>query len=249
MFNGLGICDDKCMKNPLPSLYEPWQSFEVRKREPELKREMLLKTAAHLFLERGYRKTSMNDLAEMLKISKPALYHYFRNKDEILVGCYENGIASIDSVLNDMKSHAGTGLERARAYVRKYAEAILMIEFGQCVATLNDSDLMPKTRAKVKRLKRRIDSSMRRVIEEGIKDGSIRPCNSKLVSFAIAGAINWIGMWYDPAGPLKAEDIIESYTDFLVSGFAMHSGSKGTGKRRAANVHPVTLDKSDRAVR
>ncbi len=71
------------------------KAFENRKRKPELKREAVLLTAAHLFLKQGYRRTSMEDIADRLEITKPALYHYFMSKDDILVGCYSHGIANI----------------------------------------------------------------------------------------------------------------------------------------------------------
>jgi len=213
---------------------EPWKSFEVRQRKPELKREMLLRTAAHLFLERGFRQTSMNDLAARLRVTKPALYHYFQNKDDILVSCYENGIASIESRLKKAGCEKGTGLQKTRTYVHAYVDAVVTIEFGQCVATLDDGELSPPTRAKVRKLKRRIDGTMRRFIEEGIADKTIRPCNSKLISFAIAGAINWIGTWYDPGGSLQSNVIIESFTNYLIDGLtgcreapALKGASKG----------------------
>ena len=49
----------------------------------DVKREAVLRTAAHLFLEYGYQKSSMSMLASQLKITKPALYYYFSNKEEI----------------------------------------------------------------------------------------------------------------------------------------------------------------------
>jgi AcrR family transcriptional regulator len=198
--------------------HEPWRAFEARQRNPELKREMLLKTAAHLFLERGFRQTSMNDLAKLLGISKPALYYYFPNKDEILVSCYEQGIAVIESTLDRSGKQKGTGLERIRALIAAYVETVVTVDFGLCVGSLDDEDLNPESREKVRKLKRRIDSTAREFLEEGMRDGSVRNCDSKLVAFAMAGAINWIGIWYDRAGPLKAADIVESFTDYLVGG-------------------------------
>jgi AcrR family transcriptional regulator len=198
--------------------HEPWRAFEVRQRKPEFKREMLLKTAAHLFLERGFRQTSMNDLAKLLGISKPALYYYFPNKDEILVSCYEQGIAVIESALDRSGKHKGTGLERIRALIAAYVETVVTIDYGLCVASLDDEDLNPESREKVRKLKRRIDGIARKSLEDGMRDGSIRKCDSKLVAFAMAGAINWIGIWYDRSGPLRAEYIVESFTDYLVAG-------------------------------
>ncbi len=60
-------------------------AFASRRRDPETKREAVLQTAAQLFLEKSYTRTSLNDVAERLHITKPALYHYFQNKEELLV--------------------------------------------------------------------------------------------------------------------------------------------------------------------
>lgn len=72
------------------------KAFESRKRDPDAKREAVLQTAAQLFLEKSYGRTSMNDVADRLKITKPALYHYFHNKEEILLECYRWGTALIE---------------------------------------------------------------------------------------------------------------------------------------------------------
>ena len=47
-------------------------------------RENIVKTALALFLRKGYEKTSLNDIAREVGISKPAIYHYFKNKDELI---------------------------------------------------------------------------------------------------------------------------------------------------------------------
>src|ERR1700739_1636802 len=98
--------------------HRPWKAFRVRQRDGDAKREAILETAAHLFLEQGYRSTSLRELASLLKITKPALYYYFQNKEQILVECYRAGIASIEGLLEEAKLDHGTGLERVEAYFR-----------------------------------------------------------------------------------------------------------------------------------
>jgi AcrR family transcriptional regulator len=46
-------------------------------------KESIVKTALELFLQNGYEKTSMNDIAHQVGITKPAIYHHFKNKDEL----------------------------------------------------------------------------------------------------------------------------------------------------------------------
>ena len=197
---------------------EPWNAFLVGYRSMDLKREAVIKTAAHLFLEHGYQKTSMSLLAARLKITKPALYYYFRNKEEILMECYRSGIAEIESCLNRLSPDAGNGFARLQLYVLEYATVVLTHEFGRCVAMIDDSALSSKTRRGVRDLKRKIDASFRALVTEGMADGSMAICNPKLVSFAIAGAINWAGIWYKPSGELSPEQIAEAFVEILTGG-------------------------------
>jgi AcrR family transcriptional regulator len=197
---------------------EPWKAFQARQRSMVVKREAVLRTAAHLFLEHGYQKSSMSMLAAQLKITKPALYYYFRNKEEILVECYRNGIAYIENLLKQTNANEGTGLRKLFMYVETYTEALVSYDFGRCVSMLDESELSPATRREVRTMKRRLDSTLRGYVEEGIADGSIRPCNPKLVSFAIAGAINWIGTWYHPGGDLSPREIAVEYAQILTGG-------------------------------
>ena len=200
------------------SASEPWKAFQVRLRSPELKRDAVLQTAAHMFLERGYQKTSMVLLATRLKVTKPALYYYFHNKEEILVECYRAGIAEIESHLEGSSQGEGTGLEKLRLYVKAYAAAVLTHYFGRGVAMVDDAELSPNGQHEVRSLKRRMDIAMRGLVESGIEDGSIAPCSPKLTSFAIAGAINWMGTWYKPGGDLTPDEIALEFSRILTGG-------------------------------
>ncbi len=48
----------------------------------------------------------------------------------------------------------------------------------------------------IRDLKSEIDQGIRRLLREGVKDGSIQPCDVKMTAFALAGALNWIAHWY-----------------------------------------------------
>jgi AcrR family transcriptional regulator len=208
-----------------------WNAFASRRHDPASKREAVLATAAGLFLEKSYSRTSLNDVAERLKITKPALYHYFRNKEEILLECYRVGTGLIEEILNEIAAHGGMGLEKVEAFIYSYANVMTM-NFGRCVMRLDEGDLSPDAFAEVRKHKRRIDRRLRSFVQEGIEDGSIGPCDPKLAAFAIAGAVNWICMWYEPEGPLAPEEIASQFAVTLTQGLA-RNGARTPGGRRA----------------
>jgi hypothetical protein len=59
---------------------------------------------------------------------------------------------------------------------------------------------------------------MRELIEEGVADGSLAPTDTKLLGFALAGALNWPGRWHDPKGALQPAQIAELVA-MLAQGF------------------------------
>jgi hypothetical protein len=73
--------------------------------------------------------------------------------------------------------------------------------------------------------KRKIDRRLRGFIQEGIEDGSIAHCDTKITAFSIAGALNWICMWYEPEGALSAEEIATQFARTLTQGLVARKPS------------------------
>lgn len=170
----------------------------------------------------------MNDVADRLNITKPALYHYFNNKEEILLECYRLGVGLIEEILNEIGDHCGTGVEKVEAFIRSYA-TVMTVNFGRCVMRMDEGDLTSDARAEVRTYKRKIDRRLRSFIQEGIEDGSIAPCDIKIAAFSIAGALNWISMWYEPDGALSPDEIASQFARTLTQGLVAR---KRAGKLR-----------------
>lgn len=195
----------------------PWPKLENRKRERAIKRDAVLHAAVQSFNERGYHATSLDDVALSLNVTKPTIYHYFANKDEILFECVRLGLEGIRQAADAVAGRGGSGLDKLRALMRDYA-IIMTQDFGMCVTRTADHELTAASRVRFRDLKREIDETIRRVIEQGIADGSIASGDVRLMTFTVAGALNWIARWYDPCGPLTAEQIADGCVDTLVRG-------------------------------
>lgn len=195
-----------------------WPSAEERLREREQKQLAVLHAAVRLFNQKGFRNTSLDDIARALRITKPTLYNYFASKEEILFASVRLGCDMIERAAA-VANGPGGGRERLRRLMLAYAEVMTM-DFGRCVILIDEHELSPESRAEFRSLKRAIDSRLRDLVEDGMRDGSIAPGDVKLTSFTIAGALNWIGHWYEPEGEASAAEVAAAVVDRLVGGLA-----------------------------
>lgn len=204
------------MSAPAKSL---WPSAEVKERDRREKREAVLQAAVRAFNEKGFNATSLDDVATALNVTKPTIYHYFASKDEILFECVRRGLESIRDAAEAVEAHAGGGLERLRRLMLDYA-IIMTKDFGMCVTRTVDHELSGDSRAKFRALKREIDQTVRRVVEQGMADGTIAKGDARLVTFTLTGALNWIARWYDEKGQLSPREVAEGCVAMLVAGLA-----------------------------
>jgi AcrR family transcriptional regulator len=63
-------------------------SPDARDAEPLSTRERILDVALDLFIEKGFDKTSLREIAEQLGVTKAALYYYFASKEDILMALH-----------------------------------------------------------------------------------------------------------------------------------------------------------------
>ncbi len=211
----------------------PWAPFEDRRRARDEKKHAVLRMAAQLFLDVGYHRATLSDVATRLNITKPALYNYFRSKEEILDECYRLGQQMADDAIAEIDRAGGDGLTKLRKLIRAYA-LLMTIDFGMCLVRLDDRALSEEAYARVRAEKRQDDLAFRKYIAAGIDDGSIVACDPKIAAFAIAGSLNWIGHWYRDGARYSAEEIADQFADLLTGGLAARRGRAKGGQGKDA---------------
>ncbi|MFA7594881.1 MAG: TetR/AcrR family transcriptional regulator [Novosphingobium sp.] len=197
----------------------PFQTPGQRREERAAKRQAVLRAAVQMFNERGFHATSLEDVAASLGITKPTIYHYLGNKEQVLLECVTIGLEQLLEAAEIARREEGTGKDRLCSFLRRYAE-INMDDFGRCVIRTGEETLSENGRKQFRGLKRKIDTALRELIDEAIADGTISTSDPKLLAFTLAGALNWPARWHEPGGARPASEIAEGMVDILAAGFA-----------------------------
>jgi AcrR family transcriptional regulator len=201
----------------VPAAASPWRASRERLRDRELKRDAVIRAAAREFNHKGYHNTSLDDIAAALEITKPTVYYYVTSKEQLLFECFVAGVEQIRTAFREVRRVAAPARERLNAVLRHYGEAVAS-EFGWCMVRAEDQDLSPAMSRHIKSLKSEIDQGIRRLIREGVQDGSIEPCDPKMTAFALAGALNWIAHWYREDRSLTGAQIAAAFVTIFEGG-------------------------------
>ena len=173
--------------------------FPTREDLHQVKRQAVLREAATSFNARGFHATSLTDVAAGLGVTKAALYHYFPNKNALLAACFDHAMSVCFQSLERGRAEGRNGREKLLLTLSGYLAQIID-ELSCAVVLLEEGALEPDDYAKLVAERDRFERALRSLVREGVKDGSIVPCDPKIVVFIILGALNWVPKWYRPEG-------------------------------------------------
>ena len=191
----------------------------------EDKRVSILRTAAQLFSEHGYEATSLDMISEQLGMHKATLYHYIHSKEEVLYQCLVKSFEDLDQVVEKMTDRSVPVLSRLRQFAISLSHA-QNNDFGRCLVLVGSRPLELMASDSIRKFQRRLDTTVRDLVTEGIASGQIRPCNPGLVSAMLFGMLNWVPQWFKAGGSLALEQVVDNFIDMLTQGIA----AQGPGK-------------------
>ncbi len=181
------------------------------------KRLEILRGAAAEFRERGYAATRMEDIARRIEMTPGNLYYYFPGKHALLFFCQDRALDVLLAGARRVLRSRGPAAEKLRALLRAQLNCMLG-ELHGAAAHIEFHALPPRDLRRIIAKRDRYEGLLRGLIARGVQSGEFAPCDPKLVTLAILGAVNWTVRWFRPDGPQTPEIIAASFVEYLVRG-------------------------------
>lgn len=197
----------------------PFKRDALRMRKVDYIRQV----ASDLFNRKGFDATSLDEVAEIIGISKPSIYYYYKNKSELLLDCYTRTLDICESLIEEADQKGGTSLDKLCYFTR---ELIYLNCAHGSIAIVSELNSVPD--AAIEGLRKRntaLTENLLSLTKNGVADGSMRSDIGKPTIYFIMGGVNWIPRWHREDGTMSAEDIANSYTEFLLRGVAAPDGN------------------------
>ncbi len=185
-----------------------------------INRETLLATAAGLFASKGYRATTLDDIASELGLKKASLYHYIDSKDELLADIYTDIFDRIEAAVAPLASLPLPVDERLRRMIHAHLAVVTAELPSLSVVFSEESELPAGLQRGIRRRKRTHDALFENVIAQGQREGVFRPGSPRLKVVALLGMCNWIYKWLRPdaADQATVEEIAAEFALIMESG-------------------------------
>ncbi len=197
----------------------PMLNIEKRKEAHRLDRKrQIIDVSLNLFEKKGFKSTTIRDIAKEVGLTQGSLYYYFRSKEEILYEMIHDYLELITKRIKIITAERATGSEKIRSMIKE-----IMRHMGQSKAYITiffkEKNLLPENLLnKVIKKRDAIEQIVVDTLIEGMKSGEFKTLDPKMAAFAMLGMCNWASQWFKEGGRLTVDEISEIFTEIFLNG-------------------------------
>ncbi len=190
-------------------------------------KDTIVRASMKLFEERGFRETSIQDICDVLGVTKGAFYYYFTSKEELLMEIHQQYIDDLlnreEKVLNEEVSASDKilgvmsllmdSIQTNRAAARIFFAELRQLEGERLAAIISK--------------RRTFRTNVESVVRRGMETGELRDdLDPGAMTLAILGIVNWSYQWFQPNGKLGSLELARQFHRMIMSGIG-NGGSEG----------------------
>jgi AcrR family transcriptional regulator len=183
-----------------------------------MRRHDIIRTAAQIFGTKGYHATSMQDIADAVRLQKASLYHHITSKQDILISILDQ---ALDLLIADMQTVLEQELsptERVRRGMQSYLDLLTEEADLAAVLLLEHRNLDPELRSAHNQKRDDFEGLWRRIIQDGIDSGEFREVDVQVVTYALLGVLNWTITWFNSDGRLSVRELSSQFCGVFLNG-------------------------------
>jgi TetR/AcrR family transcriptional regulator, cholesterol catabolism regulator len=216
------------------------QASEQDQREAPLakdaRRQQYIDAAATIFYRRGYDTATLGDLAQLMGVTKAAMYYYVDNKEgllyEIIREMHMLNLANLDAA----RESEGSALVRLHRYFNGHIRINLQYLEKATVVYRDLDHLSPERRSEIVALRDQTQDFVRDLLSQGVAEESVcRLLDVEFASIQMFAAANAVHGWYHPTGRTSVRRVAEAVTEFALAGVMC----AGDDDRSCTRHHPI----------
>lgn len=173
--------------------------------------------AIRLFAERGFAATGIREIAEAAGIASSMLYHYFGNKDQLLLGIMHDGIRLTIDAAETAIADLTRPDERLSVLAQSHVAVQSLSPLGATVTDTEMRSLAPDAAAEITALRDKYEELWGDTLEVGLKNHLFMAEDATLTRLALIDMCNGPARWYRWPGRLSLETVMQRYSDLALA--------------------------------
>jgi AcrR family transcriptional regulator len=200
------------------SLPEPLpDETPARRPRRELVEAQIYEQATRLFAERGFAGTSLQDIADAMGMTRPSLYYYVKNKDQLLARLVTEITEVPADTADEIAARDADAVTKLRELVRVTAAQQARHGPRFQLVIRSESELPDDLAAAHAAAKRRVLDGFVRIVDEGIRSGQFRPRPARTTALALIGMCNWVAFWFRDGGAQGIDEVADQMAEMAVA--------------------------------
>ncbi|WCL53855.1 TetR/AcrR family transcriptional regulator [Gimibacter soli] len=187
-----------------------------RSRKSDGKRDSIVHAATGVINAKGFARATMSEIAASLNLRDATLYYYYPNKVALAYACHCRSFERFEKLLKHAEDAEGTGAARMRCLIRRVLED--QFENGPQLYFGDYSYLGDEQRRKITQWADRLKGMLEHILKDGIKDGSIVPCDTRIAAQLIIGMVIWLAKWIPAVEGLTVESLEGTIVTMMLGG-------------------------------
>ena len=225
LLNGLSAQPHQFDDIQFPQLSSlPLDSFD-REHQSRIKREAFYRVGSIFFNQKGYKGTSLDEIASSLDVTKGAFYYHIKNKEELLYQCFNRTLDVESRLLNRAGDSQVSGLKKVELSLR-YLFNIQFSEDGPLIRYRALPSLDEQHRKAILKASKNNSKILGTYMGEGLADGTLRRMDVDIAQNMLSGAVeaspdlaNWMA-------DIRLPEVSAAYFHLFINGLSRRSKQK-----------------------
>jgi AcrR family transcriptional regulator len=184
----------------------------------------IIEAAVKLFEEKGYKATSIRDIAASINLTQGTIYHYVRNKEELLFEINNRLISFVLANHEEILNMNASCAEKIRRVMKDIFNTLANHNAYVMVLVREYKNLSGENLKKIVEKRDQYEGVVKKIIEEGIKGKEFKDIDPKISAMALFGMCNWATIWLRPQGRLSVDNILDIFADIYLGGLTNPQG-------------------------
>jgi AcrR family transcriptional regulator len=192
------------------------KGIPLTEEELDRRRHEIFAKTVDLFIEKGFRETSMREIAAAAGMGKSSIYDYFKTKDEILLWAMEDEILDLINAAQEIVSQPIPAIERLRQVMKTHLDFLVSSKEFYLKLSFEVQRLAIESQQRIQVKRHAYQDMIRQLIDEGIQERAFRLVDSLLVTRVLITALTPTVFTSRPTG--TPQEMLEEAFDVIMKG-------------------------------